>query len=45
MKFIKKHKAVLIFYLVIVACTLIYSNDIKHEKSISAGFGITDIQK
>lgn len=46
MKFIKKNKAVIIFYLVIVALTLIYSNDVKQDKkSISASIGIADIQK
>lgn len=47
MKFIKKHKAAIIFYLVIIILTLIYSNDVKQDnkKSISADIGITDIQK
>ena len=47
MKFIKKNKAVIIFYLVIIVLTLIYSNDVKqyNKKSISAGIEITDIQK
>lgn len=46
MKFIKKNKAAIVFYLVLVSCALIlsYSNK-QYEKSISADIGITDIQK
>ena len=48
MKFIKKNKAAIVFYLVLVSCALIlsYSNkQYDNKKSISAGIGIADIQK
>lgn len=46
MKFIKKNKAVLLLYLVIVIGTLLISwNNKQYKKSISAGIEITDIQK
>lgn len=48
MKFIKKNKAAIVFYLVLVSCTLIlsYSNkQYDNKKSISADIGFTDIQK
>lgn len=46
MKFIKKNKAVIVFYLVLVVCTLMisYSNK-QYEKSISADSNLADIQK
>ena len=46
MKFIKKNKAAIVFYLVLVSCALIlsYSNK-QYEKSISAGIVVADIQK
>lgn len=46
MKFIKKNKAVLLLYLVIVVGTLMVSyNNKQYEKSISASIENTDIQK
>ena len=48
MKFIKEHKAAIVFYLVVVSCTFILSYSNKHyenKKSISADIGFTDIQK
>lgn len=46
MEFIKKNKAVLLLYLVIVVGTLMISyNNKQYEKSISAVDGATDIQK
>lgn len=48
MKFIKKNKAAIVFYLVLVSCALIlsYSNkQYDNKKSISADIGFTDIQK
>lgn len=48
MKIIKKNKAALIFYLVLVICTLILSYSNKHydnKKSISADIEITDIHE
>ena len=46
MKFIKKNKAAIVFYLVVVSCTLIlsYSNK-QYEKSISTNSDYVDIQK
>lgn len=48
MKFIKKNKAAIVFYLVAVSCALILScsnKDYDNKKSISADIGFTDIQK
>jgi len=48
MKFIKKNKAAIVFYLVLVAGVLLisYSNkQYENKKSISADIGFTDIQK
>lgn len=48
MKFIKKNKAAIVFYIVLVGCALIlsYSNkQYDNKKSISADIGLTDIQK
>lgn len=46
MKFIKKNKAVLLLYLMIVVGTLMISyNNKQYEKSISANVANTDIQK
>lgn len=46
MKFIKKNKAVLLLYLVVVVGTLMISyNNKQYEKSIPAGIENTDIQK
>ena len=43
MKFIKKNKAAIVFYLVVVSCTLIlsYSNK-QYEKGVSTSIGIAD---
>lgn len=46
MKFIKKNKAVIALYAVLVIGTLLISyNNKQYEKSISAGIENTDIQK
>lgn len=48
MKFIKKNKAAIVFYIVLVGCALIlsYSNkQCNNKKSISAGIEAADIQK
>lgn len=46
MKFIKKNKVAIAFYIVVVAGALLISwNNKQYEKSISADIGITDIQK
>lgn len=46
MKFIRKNKVVIIFYLIIVisALAIIYDNK-QYKKSISANSNLTDIQK
>lgn len=48
MKFIKKNKAAIVFYLIVVSCALIlsYSNkQYDNKKSISAGIVVADIHK
>lgn len=48
MKLIKKNKAAIVFYIVLVGCALIlsYSNkQYDNKKSISAGIVVADIQK
>jgi len=48
MKFIKKNKATIVFYIVLVAGVLLISCNNKqyeNKKSISADIGLTDIQK
>ena len=46
MKFIKKNKAAIVFYIVLIAGVLLISyNNKQYEKSISADIGLTDIQK
>lgn len=46
MKFIKKNKAVLLLYLVVVVGTLMISyNNKQYEKSISTNSAYVDIQK